>query len=187
MKRLRILCLASLFAALLIITSCQSGGDETHTPIPAKDLLPAVGEEAPDDIMPTPGGPAYRANSHQEGVENPWSPIEATNVALGSGSNEAHVTYRDYIETKAGETRNNIIYVYIPNKNVDSLNLYSIDIPAGMSPTEGMKWHGPGSIASVLVTEISQDVPLGQYTFEIGLEINGKDYGTIPCTIKVIE
>jgi hypothetical protein len=188
MKRLRMLCLVSLFAVLFTITACQSGGDETHTSIPTKDLLPAVGEEAPDDILPAPGrGPVYRANVHQQGVENPWPSIETTDVVLGSGSNEVPITYRNYIETRAGETRNNIIYVTIPNKKFRSLSLYSIDIPAGMSLTEGMRWHGPGSMASVLVIEISQDVPPGQYAFEIGLEINGKDYGTVPCTIKVVE
>ncbi len=34
--------------------------------------------------------------------------------------------------------------------------------------------------------EISPEIKPGQCTFEIGLEINGKDYGTIPCTIEVI-
>jgi hypothetical protein len=200
MKRLRMLCMVGLFAVLFTITACQSGGDETHTSIPAKDLFPMVKEEAADDIMPAPGfGPAYRANVHQQGVENPWPSIETTDVVLGSGSNEAHITYRDNIETKAGETRNNIIMVIIPNenniirllltpnKNVRSLNLYSNNVPAGISLIDAMRWGGPNSMASVLVIEISQDVPTGQYTFEIGLEINGKDYGTVPCTIKVLE
>lgn len=26
----------------------------------------------------------------------------------------------------------------------------------------------------------------GQYNFEVGLEINGRGYGMIPCTIKVL-
>ena len=88
-------------------------------PIPAKDLFPATGEEAPDDIMPVPGGGlAYRANVRQQGVENPWPPIEVTDVVLGSGSNEAHIAYRDYIETQAGETRNNVIKIVQPNKTL---------------------------------------------------------------------
>jgi len=39
----------------------------------------------------------------------------------------------------------------------------------------------------VLVIEILQDVHPEKYTFEINVGIDGKDYGIIPCTIKVIE
>jgi hypothetical protein len=44
----------------------------------------------------------------------------------------------------------------------------------------------PGVIATVLVIEVSLDVEPGQYAFEIGLEIDGDDYGTVPCTIEVL-
>jgi hypothetical protein len=37
----------------------------------------------------------------------------------------------------------------------------------------------------VLVIEIAQDVDPGEYPLEIGLEINGKDYGTVTSTMKV--
>jgi len=59
----------------LLITGCQPSVTETHTPIPVKDLSILQREqEAPDDIMPAPGmGPAYRANIHQQGVDNPWA------------------------------------------------------------------------------------------------------------------
>lgn len=188
MKKLLSIMVIALFVILLAVTACQSGGGEAHPPIPAKDLFPSVGEEAPDDIMPVPGGgPAYRANVHQQGVENPWPPIESTEVVLGSGLKVPHVRYRDYIETEAGEARNNVLFIRIPDRDIRSLNLYAIDIPGGMEVTEGMRWHGPGPIAPVLVIEISQSVEPGQYTFGIGLEINGKDYGTVPCTIKVLE
>lgn len=186
MKKLLSIIMA-LFVILLFLTACQSGSDETHTPIPTKDLLPAIGEQASDDIVPAPGmGPAYRANVHQQGMGNPWPPIEITDVFLGSGSSEAHIYYREYIETKAGETRNNVIKVIMPSKEVRSLSLYAIDIPAGITLTDGMRWSGPRAMASVLVIEISPDVAPGEYPLEIGLEINGKDYGVIPCTIKVV-
>jgi hypothetical protein len=48
-----------------------------------------------------------------------------------------------------------------------------------------MQWSGPSARASVLVIEIAQDVDPGEYPLEIGLEIDGKDYGTIACTIEV--
>jgi hypothetical protein len=145
-------------------------------------------EEAADDIVSVPGGgPAYRANVHQQGVENPWPSIEITDVFLGSGSNEAHITYRSYIETKAGETRNNVIKVITPDQEVRSLSLYADDIPEGITLTDSMQWSGPSAMASVLIIGISPDVAPGQYNFDIGLEINGRDYGTVTCTIEVVE
>jgi len=69
--------------------------------------------EAPDDILPAPGmGPQYRANmtAVRRGgthVVNPWPPILGTEVTIGTPPNTAQITYRDYIETEAGQTRNN--------------------------------------------------------------------------------
>jgi len=42
-------------------------------------------------------------------------------------------------------------------------------------------------VSVVLVIEIPPDIQPGQYNFGIGIEIDGKNYGTIPCRIKVIE
>ena len=189
MKKLLSIFAIALVGILLTVTACGPGQSEAHTPIPVKDMgILWAEQEAPDDIIPPPGGgPAYRADIHQQGVENPWSLIEITKVFLGSGSNEAHVTYREYIETKAGETRNNVIKVIIPDKKVRSLSLYANDIPTGITLTDGMQWRGLSARASVLVIEIAKDVMTGEYTFEIGVEINGNDYGTIPCTIKVVQ
>ena len=173
---------------MLILTACNSGNGKPLTPIPTKELYPSpAGEEAYDDIVPAPGaGPIYRANFNL-GEDNPWPQIEVTDVFLDSGSNETRVIYRDYIETKTGETRKNIIKVIIPNKNAHSLNLYANDIPTGITLNVGMQWSGPGTKGSVLVIEIAEDVATTEYTIEIGLEINDEDYGTIPCTIKVID
>jgi len=185
MKKL-VLVLATIML-LLLAPACEEG--ETHTPIPVEDMGILMAEqEAPDDIMPAPGlGPAYRANVHQQGEVNPWPPIEVSEAYLGSGSNEAHVYYREYIETRAGETRHNIIRAIIPGKQVDSLTLYADDVPQSITLTDGMQWSGlsPSARASVLIIEIAQDVVPGEYPLEIGLEIDGKDYGTITCTIEV--
>ena len=134
--------------------------------------------------MPTPGGPIYRANFRQEEVENPWRPIETKEEFLDEN---VICLYRAYIETKAGEARNNIIRVVTPGRDIRSLNLYASNIPNGIEVKRGMEWHGPHSIAQVLIMEISQDVQPGQYALEIGVEIDGKNYGTVPCTIKVLE
>jgi hypothetical protein len=67
--------------------------------------------EAADDILYPPGGPAYRCNVHQVGVINPWPQIDSVTVFLGTGENEFLIglMHRNYIETRAGEARNNIL------------------------------------------------------------------------------
>lgn len=186
MKKLITITTLVMLATLLVFTSCQSGENDIGTPIPTIETVPPVpGEEAPDDIMPVPSGPAYRANVHEVGKENPWPEIETTEVVLGSSSKEINVRYRDYIETKAGEVRNNIFYIRRQGGFwYSNLNFYSVDVPAGIEIVNEM-WGGLP--ATVLVIEISKDVEPGQYTFEIGLEIDGEGYGTVPCTIRVLD
>ena len=158
-----------------------------HNLIPVKDLdLLHVEQKRPDDIIAVPGlGPAYRANVHQQGVENPWPSVEVSEAYLDSGTDEAHIYYRSHIETAAGETWNNIIKAIIPGVEVGSLRLYADNIPQGIMLTDGMQWSGPFARASVLVIEVAQDVIPGEYLLEIGLLINGEDYGAITCTIAV--
>ncbi len=189
MKRLVYILAVIMLIGLLPVAACQTDGGETHTPIPVKDMGHLLAEEpAPDDILPAPGGSLYRANIQQEGVENPWPPIEGTEIVLGNGSNAANIVYRDYIETKAGEARNNVIQVKIPSKEVKSLSLYTVAIPYGIFITVDSIWSGiPGTQEAVLVIEIAPDVAPGEYPLEIGLEINGKDYGIVPCNIEVVE
>ncbi|MFH1032111.1 MAG: hypothetical protein V1767_06085 [Chloroflexota bacterium] len=146
--------------------------------------VPPAGQQ-PDDIVPTPGGAAYRANVHQQGIPDFWPPIQITEVVLN-----VTINYRSQIETRAGESRNNIIFLRIPGRHDLSsldLNLSVSNIPAGIQVKEGERTGGlPGTIGKVLVIEISRDVKPGEYTFEINVRFERKDYGQLPCTIKVI-
>jgi hypothetical protein len=119
---------------------------------------------------------------HQAGIENPWTPIQTREEFL-----DENVTcvYRAYMESEAGEARNNIIRLVAPGRDITDLDLSVSDAPSGMEVKQGIEWHGPHSIAQVLIIEISPDVHPGQYSFGIGIEIDGKDYGTVPCTIEV--
>lgn len=183
---------------LLIFPAVQSPGlfgvspgqDENRQPILFKEmpLMTAQGEAA-DDIVPTPGGGTYRANLHQQGVENPWPPIESADVILGDGLDVLNVSYRDYIKTEAGETRNNIIRLRKQGGLFDrNLAFYSVNLPTGITLWDGGRGIGlPGTFGAVLVIEISLDVQPGQYNFGIGIEVDGKDYGTVPCTIEVMD
>ncbi|MDD4986768.1 MAG: hypothetical protein PHQ43_13530, partial [Dehalococcoidales bacterium] len=130
MKRLVFILAAIMLISTLFVTACQTDETEEHTLIPVQDLgILQAEKEAPDDIMPAPGmGPAYRANIHQQGVENPWPSIEVSEAYLGGGADEAHIYYRSSIETAAVETRNNVIKVIIPGKEVNSLTLYADNV-----------------------------------------------------------
>lgn len=187
MSKLIFIITAIMLIGLLPFTACQTDSGKPHTYLPIEGLQPATGEEAPDDIVSTPGGYAYRANVHQQGVENPWPSIESTEVVLGRGSDALNIMYRDHVETLAGETRNNIIHVLKEGGLFDSrLRLYSVAIPVGIGLTDGGRGVGlPGATGAVLVIEVAPDVASGQYDFEIGIELDGKDYGTIPCRINV--
>jgi len=190
MKKLIIGLLALVL--LLPLAACQIDDSETHMPIPVKDMGILWSEqEAPDDIVGTPAGVAYRTNVRSIeniGKEYPGPPIKNTHVTLSHWFSEINVTYRHPIETKAGETRNSIFRVSREGGfDEGRLNLYATSIPPGIELTQNMSAGMIGTLAAVLVIEISPDAAPGQYNFEIGLEINGWDYGTVPCTIEVVE
>jgi hypothetical protein len=177
---------------LLAVTACPS--DKAHIPIPTPELTPPPvaeeTEEVNDDIVGTPGGIAYRANVHSienMGKEYPGPPIKNTSTTLSHWFSEINVTYRHPIETRAGETRNSIFRVSREDGfHGGQLSLYATTIPTGITLTQNMSAGMIGTLAAVLVIEISPDAAPGQYSFEIGLEVNGGDYGTVPCTIEVL-
>ena len=142
--------------------------------------------QQPDDVVPTPGGAAYRANVHQQGVKDLWPPIETSEVVL---TDNVIVTYRASIVTAAGETRNNIVGVRKAGfHNNPALTLLVSNIHAGIEVKEGEKGGGlPGTANEVLIIEVLKSTLPGEYIFDIGVEFNGKDYGKIPCTIKVVK
>lgn len=183
MKKILIL---SISVSLLISISFTACTGDTSTPVHTGTTPLSVETEAPDDIVHTPGGDAYRANVHQEGVPDRWPSIESVFVTL----DDIKVHYRQNIETQAGETRNNIISVYREEGHfVDrtNLTLYSVAVPDGMIVTDIGGGGRPGMLLTVLSIAVSIDVGVGEYTFQIGTQIDGKDYGTIPCTVSVVE
>ena len=154
--------------------------------------------EAPDDLLPAPGmGPQYRANMtavRRDGthVVNPWPPITGTTVTFGASTDAVQINYRDYITTEAGQVRNNMFFMYRPGSGPadTSLNviLKAIDPPSGITVTQNGGWSGPATqTKAFLKIEISQNITPGEYVFSIDVQINGEDYGTVPCTIKVTE
>ncbi len=111
---------------------------------------------------------------------------------MGSDEDMINVRYRNRIVTEAGQTRNNILYVNkvdgsFTGSGMTSMRLYSPKTPSGLELFQASGGGLIGQIVSVLVIEIVRDVGPGQYDFEIGIEVDNKDYGTIPCTVEVVE
>ncbi len=166
------------------ITETNNNNNEALILIPEGSLPEPTGPEAPDDIVHTPGGDAYRANVHQVGVPDKWPSVQSVIVKRDN----LQIQYREDIETRAGETRKNIIAVYGGEALIDGeLTLYSSAVPDGIGLIDAGGGGRPGMLLTVLAIEISPDIAPGQYAFKIGIEVDGKDYGTLPCTINVIE
>lgn len=181
MKSILVIGVVILLFVLTLFSACQN---DERTTVRSGDLPSSVETEAPDDIVFTPGGDAYRANVHQEGVPDKWPSIQTVYINLDS----LNIRYRANIETRAGEIRNNIITVIQEGGFIDNkLELYSLNVPNGMELTDTRGAGLPRTLVTVLQIDISPVVSAGQYTFQIGIQIDGEDYGTIPCTIQVIE
>jgi len=159
-----------LVSILILAAACQTAAPVT---------------EAPDDLIACPGGWAYRANVIESGEPNPWPPVDISAVAF---DDNVSVNYRSHIETAAGETRNNIVSVGVPlttSYEPPVINLYTTNTTAGIEITQGDAYSRPGFSEQVLVVNISRSIKPGEYTFQIGIAVNGKDYGQLPCTINV--
>jgi len=154
---------------------------------------------ANDDIVSPPGGITYRANVHQQG-ERDWPPVKQTKVTLQVLGGTIDIEYRDYIETRAGQTRNNIIFLSGRNAP-DLLDPLKITYrPEGRPPVnhpegitiarDGEMYGGIGgrdkkSSRVILVIHIDSRIKRGEYPFEIQLEYEGKIFGSLPVTVKV--
>jgi hypothetical protein len=172
--------------ATSVITTKTAEIPPSVTPVPFEQLPTSYSVQAPDDIVNTLGSYAYRANVLQGDVKNPWPPIEVSSTVLGSFSDSITIYYRSSIETKAGETRNNIIYIIKQDGLVNrELTLYSVAVPDGIGLANGGQAGPPGALGAVLMIEISPVVAPGQYVFKIGIEIDSNNYGTILCTVNV--
>jgi hypothetical protein len=153
-------------------------------------------EAANDDIVSAPGGFTYRAGIHQQGQPD-WPPIQEEETTIQAFSGTIDFRYRDYIETEAGETRNNIVFLFGHNapELSDPLQVqYRAEgLPDGITLERDREMYGgiggQDRISSrvVLKITVAPQVEPGEYPFTIRLGYEGKDFGSIPCTIKVLE
>jgi len=185
MKKLA--CLSIILVLLLsFLSACGAGGKAAIPP----GTLP-VSDNRADDIVFTPGGGAYRANVYQEGTTNPWPPVPVAVQDWTKGKDTISVFYRPSIDTKAGESHNDLILTSgedISGNTTYKLTLYAAGVPQGITITDaGGSVGRPGVAGTVLVVAISPQMAPGEYSFKVGIKLDGKDYGTVPCMVTVTQ
>ena len=169
----------------------------TPVPLPPPAPLPpgpGTPGAANDDIVSAPGGFTYRASIHQQGQPD-WPPVQGSETALSTPLGYIGIGYRSYIETLAGETRNNVIYLDANNApeiaDPIQVDYHPVGLPDGITLVRGMQGYGGiggqdrKSSRVVLVTQIAPTVKPGDYPFLIQLEYEGEIFGSLPVTVRV--
>ncbi len=168
--------------------------------------------ETYDDIILCESLFAYRANCpymvHIMG-EPDRKPgpdfVREAEVVLSGCKHAPRVTYRDYIETKAGEIRYNIFGVGLEDSSLrveigeiyartrKPVINYEIKL-RGTSPDIQVKKVGEGDPPTgpfvgdklfYLMIKISTQIKPGNYTLHFIVEANGQNCGELPCVIHV--
>jgi hypothetical protein len=165
----------ALLAPLLLIwgTACQQQASPPGIEIP-QGTMPER-EPTYDDIDPTPGGLSYIGNGYEYGKMSEWKKVETVDVAVAGN---IHIVYRNYIETKAGEVRYNIIYT--------GYQAVHLKLAGETSDIQVMEVGTPPK-ENVLMIVIPPQVKPGDYSFGLQVFVNGQYKGVLPCVIHVVE
>jgi hypothetical protein len=175
-------------STIQLITSLSSSDVPmlTSSAVPILTGINPAGTENSDDVVNTPEGPVYREVD-----------FRTEEVTIGEPSKPVQITYRSHIETKAGQTRNDIFYLDLPKFNPYLAHVVVtfgvVDQPSEMQiiqePVEGM-WivEPPTGTSAVRVLQISVPMKMkpGTYAFALTVSIQGETYGKVPCTINVL-
>jgi hypothetical protein len=159
--------------------------------------------ETYDDIVLCEHWYEYRANCRVPGPDY----IKEAEVTLSGCKLAPRVTYRDHIETKAGEIRYNIFYVGLQDSSLRT-EIGRIYVRTGKPPIdykikllgtcpdiqvkkmrEDFPYIGSevGDKLIYLMIEISPQLKPGDYTLHFIVEANGQNCGELPCIIHVTE
>jgi hypothetical protein len=177
-------------ASILFVAGCSSTATTSMIASTLTATSTSTSTQQGDDIMITPGGYAYRANINQQGQTNPFTPIQTADIVLSGG----HVTYRADIQTVPGTIRNNIVDVYgvLSSQSTQStlqlavtLSVNSFPAGSGITVNIGDQGSRPGNTETVLNIVISPQTAAGDYQFNIGIVVDGLNWGTVPCTLHV--
>ena len=147
-----------------------------------------------DDIVMSPGGPVYRG-----GVQGPnepvWPTLGGNTTSVPAFNGTIMVACRNYIETLAGELRNEFLFLdasAAPNLDDPLKVTYDfVGLPVGVSANLTQKGYGgigrPNyRVVSVFIElTIPVDVKAGEYSYTIHLAYQGTEFGIVPSVLKV--
>jgi hypothetical protein len=169
--------------------------------------------ETYDDIILCFRSYTYRANCRYVGPKtgSDWVPgpdyIKEAEVSLLGCKFAPRVTYRDHIETKAGEIRYNKFYLLLQDSLLRE-EMIQMDARTrrqtlhyelkqlGTYPDIQVKKFGEGNsypgaffgdYQIYLMIEISPQVKPGDYTLHFIVDANGQNCGELPCVIHVTD
>jgi hypothetical protein len=162
-----------------------------------QDAFPTPPQAEPDDIVYTPGGIAYRSNVFLGTTPNPWPEIREVTVNIGNTIDGASIQYRDYVETNAGQNRNNIFYISKTSEqsidqHISNIVFTAVGLPVGITANVSFSgyYNGEGipePWMQIVSFGISKNIKPGYYEFNMDVQIDGNDYGTVLCIIKVLK
>ncbi len=150
--------------------------------------------ENSESIVVTPGGPSYAGNTAGAGTK-PLDSVKITQATLTVGTTHAYISYRETMESFRSATHPNIINVFLagktinhstPSNPISNITLYTVGAPKYMSIACVMQWTGGLSSSEVLMFQTSEKMSTGKHTFDLGIIVDGVDFGTVPCTVDVI-
>jgi hypothetical protein len=156
--------------------------------------------EAADDIVQTPGGPAYRTGVGSPG-EEPWPPVEEQTVALGVQG--VQLDYRDFIEMETGQCKGVLFTLHTAGTELENKDVnYAIGMiedgvfkPLPEEPLEIVEmWtydSPPHQTSPVTVILMGTDCRMSwaeEFNLGVQLEVEGVGViGLVPLKINVME
>jgi hypothetical protein len=121
--------------------------------------------------------------------------IKTSTRTLILSGDTIRVTYRDFIETKAGAVRNNIFTAMADaDFNGGECGYFQVvlqvsGLPKGITVTYTDDFGGGpcGLYGTVAKIAISAETTPGNYSCAFTVSIDGKRYGEVPCAIQVLD
>jgi hypothetical protein len=192
--------IVTLFTALILGLACGCvSGTTTASTTAAVTTTSAITTTSAtpsyDEAEVTAAGWRYRADFTQYNLPR----VQQDDVTIGVVPNRAEIIYRSSITTPAGEIRTNIFFITLldvsniaPSTSVTPIqaNLTAVNLPAGLiftSDGEGTE-SDPWRACEVLThIQIGKNLKPGGYSFQFDVNVNGTDYGRIPCAIEIVQ
>ena len=196
MNKLNIFGIISVIILSLSIVLSSCGGPPARTlvpPAPNADKWAPGEPVAGDSIVLFDSGPSYVGNSASANKNN-YPSVVISQAVLTHDVFQLHVSYRADIEGPKGETRYDIIYLFLtgkdlntssPQNSITAVKIYTTSVPEGLKITEATQWTGDLSSGSILMLDFTAGLSAGKHKLDLGIFVNGIDFGTLPCTLNV--